>query len=103
MTALTARENAKHFPDDPVWQDHCERVAAYLEAVEATGKEPQLSPEAEAQVARALRRFVRREQRERRERLGWGRGNPEAYNCCTGDWETEGPFVLWGSDRGGRL
>ena len=88
MSALTARENARHFPNDPVWQRHCERVAAYLEYVEATGKEPQLSPEAEAQVERAMRRYEARERREREER-------PEyvgEYNSDLGYAITESEF-----------
>ena len=66
--------------------------------------------EADLEVERAMRRSIRRESRERRERLGRGLGNPEAYDCCTGSWGAEGPFwtdecerELLGSDRGGRL
>ena len=81
MTALTARENAKMFPDDPVWQRHCERVAAYLEYVEATGQEPPLSREAVAQVARAMVRHASRVHRERD--LG-------TYDRFTGSYMTEG-------------
>jgi len=53
-------DNAKHFPNDALWQEHCAKVAAYLEYVAKTGKEPPLSPEAEAQVERAMRRYERR-------------------------------------------
>lgn len=28
---MTARDNAKHFPDDAVWQEHCARVVAYFD------------------------------------------------------------------------
>ena len=65
MTAKTARENAKLFPHDALWQDHCARVAAYLDHVEATGQEPPLSPAHEAQVARATTTYASRVARER--------------------------------------
>ena len=83
MTAKTARENAKLFPDDALWQDHCARVAAYLDHVEATGEEPALSHEHEAQVARAMTRYASRVARERD--LGW----PDPY---TGVVMTEEEF-----------
>ena len=72
---MTARDNAKHFPNDAVWVKHCETVAAYLEYVAKTGKEPTLSPEAEAQVERAMRRHERRD--------------PEKYDRFTGSYMTE--------------
>ena len=68
-------DNAKHFPNDAVWQEHCARVAAYLEYVAKTGKEPPLSPEAEAQVERAMRRYETRERRE-----------PERFNAGLGSY-----------------
>ena len=67
-------DNAKHFPNDAVWVKHCETVAAYLEYVAKTGKEPPLSPEAEAQVKRAMRRYEARERRET-ERFNAGLGS----------------------------
>ena len=67
-------DNAKHFPEDAVWQEHCSKVAAYLEYVAKTGKEPPLSPEAEAQVERAMRRYEARERRET-ERFNAGLGS----------------------------
>ena len=67
-------DNAKHFPNDAVWVSHCERVAAYLEYVAKTGKEPTLSPEAEAQVERAMRRYEARDRRET-ERFNAGLGS----------------------------
>ena len=76
-------DNAKHFPNDAVWQEHCARVAAYLEYVAKTGKEPTLSLETEAQVERAMRRY------ERRGRTEWvndgnGRGWQHQINIV--DW-----------------
>ena len=68
-------DNAKHFPNDAVWVKHCETVAAYLEYVAKTGKEPPLSPEAEAQVERAMRRYEARERRE-----------PERFNAGLGSY-----------------
>ena len=73
-------DNAKHFPDDAGWQEHCARVAAYLEYVAKTGKEPPLSPEAEAQVERAMRRYEARERRER---------DHGTYDEFTGSYMTE--------------
>jgi len=73
-------DNAKHFPDDAVWVKHCETVAAYLEYVAKTGKEPTLSPEAEAQVERAMRRYEARERRER---------DHGTYDEFTGSYMTE--------------
>ncbi len=71
-------DNAKHFPNDAVWQERCARVAAYLEYVAKTGKEPTLSPEAEAQVERAMRRYEARERRE-----------TESFDHHTGSYMTE--------------
>lgn len=59
--------------------------------------------ESDIQVERAMRRSRRREWREQRERLGQGLPNPEMYDPSTGAWGFEGPFMLWASDRGGRL
>ena len=73
-------DNAKHFPNDAVWQEHCAKVAAYLEYVAKTGKEPPLSPEAEAQVERAMRRYEARERRER---------DHGTYDEFTGSYMTE--------------
>lgn len=73
-------DNAKHFPNDAAWVSHCERVAAYLDHVAKTGKEPPLSPEAEAQVERAMRRYEARERRER---------DHGTYDEFTGSYMTE--------------
>ena len=80
MTAKTARENAKLFPNDALWQDHCARVAAYLEHVEATGEEPPLSPAHETQVARAMTTYASRVARE----CDFG-----TYDPFTGSYMTE--------------
>lgn len=63
--------------------------------------------ETDIEVSRAMRRSIRRKNRERRESMGRGLGNPEAYDPCTGAWGAEGPFLLeqeiYASDRGGRV
>ena len=74
------KQNANMFPQDSAWQEHCARVAAYLEYVAKTGKEPPLSPEAEAQVERAMRRYEARERRER---------DHGTYDEFTGSYMTE--------------